>query len=140
MREILELAGMGCDIVDNGIDAVRLACAACENAAGYDLILMDLEMPGMDGIDAAREIRKSGPAAIPIIALTAHAMQHDRERCLAAGINWHPDQAGQPDRLLQEMARAGSARPRHHGQRASRRRKRRYCRRQPGSMASQRRR
>ncbi len=105
VREILALAGMDCDIVDNGIDAVRLACAGHDGAARYDLILMDLEMPGMDGIDAAREIRRRGLASIPIIAVTAHAMQHDRERCLAAGINQHLTKPLVPDRLLQEVAR-----------------------------------
>jgi C4-dicarboxylate-specific signal transduction histidine kinase/DNA-binding response OmpR family regulator len=102
-REILEVAGMSCDIVDNGLDAVRLACAEHDDAVRYDLILMDLEMPGMDGIDAAREIRRRGPPAIPIIALTAHAMQHDRERCLAAGIDRHLTKPVNPDRLLQEI-------------------------------------
>jgi CheY-like chemotaxis protein len=77
---------LGCEtvIARNGHEAV-----ARVDAEEFDLILMDCEMPGMDGFEAAKEIRKRGDAKgqIPIIAATAQAMQGDRERCLTAGMN-----------------------------------------------------
>jgi CheY-like chemotaxis protein len=80
------LRKLGCEtvIARNGHEAV-----ARVDAEEFDLILMDCEMPEMDGFEAAREIRQRGDAKgqIPIIAATAQAMQGDRERCLAAGMN-----------------------------------------------------
>ena len=102
VREILDSAGIACDIVGNGIDAVQYAL---ERDCVYDLMLMDLEMPGMDGLDAAREIRKRERHAMPIIALTAHAMEQDRQRCIEAGINQHLTKPINPTRLLNEIAR-----------------------------------
>jgi len=101
VREILASAGMTCDIVANGHDAVRLAL---EQPGRYAIILMDLEMPGMDGLDAAREIRRRARTQIPIIALTAHAMEQDRQRCLEVGINQHLTKPVNPARLIQEIA------------------------------------
>ena len=102
VREILDSAGMTCDIVGNGHDAVRLVL---EQPGRYAIILMDLEMPGMDGLNAAREIRRSATRPIPIIALTAHAMEQDRQRCFEAGINQHLTKPVNPARLIQEITR-----------------------------------
>ena len=72
------------DVVDNGLKAVQ---AVQENI--YNLVLMDIQMPEMDGFEATREIRKNekGGRHIPIIAMTAHAMDGDRELCLNAGMD-----------------------------------------------------
>lgn len=76
--------GYDYDVAPNGEEALRAI-----DRTGYDLILMDIQMPGMDGMEATRRIRKlDGPAArLPIIALTANAMQGDRECYLAAGMD-----------------------------------------------------
>jgi C4-dicarboxylate-specific signal transduction histidine kinase/CheY-like chemotaxis protein len=102
IREILDSAGIACDVVGNGADAVRLAL---ERPGGYALLLTDLEMPGMDGLEAAREIRRRERRRLPIVALTAHAMEQDRRRCLEAGIDWHLTKPVNPARLLAEIAR-----------------------------------
>jgi CheY-like chemotaxis protein/HPt (histidine-containing phosphotransfer) domain-containing protein len=83
---MLKKLGLRADAVANGAEALT----ALESIP-YDLVLMDMRMPVMDGIEAARQIRNSRSAVlnheIPIVALTANAMQRDREACLAAGMN-----------------------------------------------------
>ena len=78
----LQNLGYKADAVTNGAEAVEAA-----KGGGYDLILMDCEMPTMDGYEATRRIRESGNPGIPIIALTASAMQADRDRCIGAGMS-----------------------------------------------------
>ncbi len=85
---ILRRAGATVDIVDNGREAVDVACASHGQAQGYDLILMDVDMPLMDGYAATAEIREHG-ITTPIIAVTAHAMERDAQRCLRGGFNAH---------------------------------------------------
>jgi PAS domain S-box-containing protein len=83
---ILRKLGLSVDIALNGVEALR----ALETKS-YDLILMDVQMPVMDGMEATKKIRASASAAfnskIPIIALTAHALESDRIDCIAAGMN-----------------------------------------------------
>ena len=80
---ILKKLGLRADAVANGAEAVK----ALETIP-YDLVLMDVQMPEMDGLEATRHIRNPQSAVpnhqIPIIAMTAHAMQGDREKCLDA--------------------------------------------------------
>jgi CheY-like chemotaxis protein len=79
-------AGHTVTMVDNGAEAVRAV-----RDGSFDVVLMDVQMPVMDGLTASRAIRAlGGPAAtVPILALTASAMPGDREACLAAGMNGH---------------------------------------------------
>jgi CheY-like chemotaxis protein len=82
---LLEKAGHHVDVVANGREAV----AALDDAV-YDLVFMDCQMPDMDGFEATRAIRAEEAGTlrhIPIVALTANAMQGDRERCLTAGMD-----------------------------------------------------
>ncbi len=86
IRKILEKAGHKVEIVNNGRDIIEML-----KAEHYDLILMDVMMPGIDGLETTRLIRNDNTGLInneiPIIAMTAHAMQGDRERCLSAGMD-----------------------------------------------------
>ena len=81
---ILTKAGYSLDIVNNGREAIDLFTASPEK---YHAILMDIQMPEMDGLTATRKIRQAGYNDIPIIAMTANAMKGDRELCLEAGMS-----------------------------------------------------
>ncbi len=82
-QELLEEAGMQVSVADNGQQAVDLLA---ENT--YDLVLTDMQMPVLDGLDAARRMRRlPGCSDLPIIAMTANAFAEDRARCLEAGMN-----------------------------------------------------
>jgi two-component system, sensor histidine kinase and response regulator len=85
---LLEKRGMRVQIAVNGREAVELL----DRDHAFDLVLMDVEMPEMDGLEASRRIRrheasKQGMRRIPIVAVTAHAMAEERERCLEAGMD-----------------------------------------------------
>eukprot|EP01012_Entosiphon_sulcatum_P024302 TRINITY_DN2946_c0_g1_i1.p1 TRINITY_DN2946_c0_g1~~TRINITY_DN2946_c0_g1_i1.p1 ORF type:complete len:1038 (-),score=123.39 TRINITY_DN2946_c0_g1_i1:18-3131(-) len=94
LTRILTKMGCSCEAVLSGEDAVELfrSAAAAGNERRFDLILMDIQMPGMDGNEATRQIREiervyGSTPATPIVACTAHAFSHDRQLCLAAGMN-----------------------------------------------------
>ena len=103
MSAYLRKAGYNVDLADNGRAALEKALQARESGVSYALILMDMQMPVMDGYTATRELREAGYTA-PIIALTAHAMQGDRAQCIRAGCD---DYASKPisRRHLLELAR-----------------------------------
>lgn len=84
VAHILGGRGHTVDIAEDGQQAICMAQATC-----YDAILMDVKMPGVDGLEATKAIRarEKGNRRVPIIALTAFAMKGDRERCLAAGMD-----------------------------------------------------
>jgi CheY-like chemotaxis protein len=101
-RGALEKLGYKVDIVSNGADAL----SAWETGR-YHLILMDCQMPVMDGYQAAREIRsrETGGARVPIIALTADAMNGAQQQCLAAGMDDYLTKPLNRDRLAESIAR-----------------------------------
>ena len=87
-RKLIELtlrkSGFDVSHAENGEEGVQVALAARDLGEPFDLILMDMQMPVMDGYEATRQLRAAGFES-PIVALTAHAMKGDRERCLTAG-------------------------------------------------------
>ncbi|MCQ2982763.1 MAG: ATP-binding protein [Treponemataceae bacterium] len=102
---ILEDAGATVDVAENGLEAVKKV----EGCTGklYDLILMDIQMPVMNGYQASREIRGlSDPAkaAIPIIAMTANAFEEDKRRALESGMNAHIAKPIQIDAVFETIA------------------------------------
>ena len=109
-RKMLEHFGLHVTLVDNGVKAVR-ACADQR----FDLIFLDIQMPELDGFGAARRIRALEIAQghhTPILAMTAHAMEGYRERCLAGGMNGYVTKPVDRKHLVQEIRRvlAASAR------------------------------
>ena len=96
-KEILEGAGLVVTIANNGLEAVNAV-----EAGNYEAVLMDVQMPVMDGYTATREIRnlKSEIRNIPIIAMTAHAMAGDEDKSLQAGMNGHVTKPIDPDQLF----------------------------------------
>jgi signal transduction histidine kinase/DNA-binding response OmpR family regulator len=104
---MLERIGCAVDVAADGVEAV-------ERTAGtaYDLVFMDCRMPRMDGLAAAAEIRRAEPAGrrVPIVAMTANAMEGERERCLAAGMDDYLSKpAGEADlrRVVERWGRGG---------------------------------
>jgi CheY-like chemotaxis protein len=104
-RGLLRKLGYGVDIVADGLAALEAL-----KSIPYDIVFMDCQMPEMDGYDAARTIRKreqssavvsNGKAPVHIIAITANAMEGDREKCLVAGMD---DYLSKPIRLQELQA------------------------------------
>ena len=109
-RELLEDEGASVHIASNGKEAVEAVAAA---DPPFDVVLMDLQMPVMDGFAATRAIREDlALGALPIVAMTANAMASDREACLAAGMNEHVGKPFDLNHLVQVLlrqARRGAA-------------------------------
>ena len=100
--EMLEGTGLDVDVANNGADAVEQV-----QQQQYDLILMDIKMPIMDGYDATRAIRDLGGyfETIPIIAITAHALEGDSSKSLDAGMNFYISKPFEPEYLVPTIER-----------------------------------
>jgi CheY-like chemotaxis protein len=103
VQRMLEKRGYRVDTVGNGREALQ-----SHALTPYDLILMDVQMPEMDGFEATQGIRRHEEASgahTPIIAMTAHAMKGDRELCLEAGMDDYVSKPVQPSLLVESMTR-----------------------------------
>ncbi|QTA80087.1 Two component system response regulator/histidine kinase [Desulfonema limicola] len=101
---ILKKQGFSADIVNNGREAVEIL-----RKKNYDLVLMDMQMPDMDGLEATRIIRRPGSGVInpdiPILAMTANATLEYRKKCFDAGMNDYLSKPVNPDELLSAISR-----------------------------------
>lgn len=108
---VLDLVGIQSRLVDNGMDAL-----AAVKEASFDAVLMDIQMPQMDGFEATRAIRKiKAHNRLPIIAMTAHTLKGDREKCMAAGMDGYISKPVSQEKLflvLKEVIH-GQASPPH---------------------------
>jgi signal transduction histidine kinase/ActR/RegA family two-component response regulator len=104
LKRLLERRGCTVRLAWNGEQAVQALRDEC-----FDVVLMDLQMPGLDGLSAARAVRSGAAGAhasrVPMLAVTAHAMPGDRERCLAAGMDGHLAKPVEWKALAQELFR-----------------------------------
>ncbi len=95
----LSMAGLEVTLAGNGLEAVD-----CVRRERFDAVLMDMQMPEMDGLQATRVIRSLPQGAqLPIIAMTAAAMDEDRQECLAAGMNAHVSKPIEPRELARVL-------------------------------------
>ncbi len=97
---LLEATGLAVASARNGIEAVAMV-----RKGAYDLVLMDMQMPEMDGLAATRAIRSEFGAALPVVAMTANAFGEDRADCLAAGMNDHVAKPVDPEDLYAALLR-----------------------------------
>ena len=114
---LLEKRGHAVTIANTGREAVDAWAGAADTTAPFELVLMDVQMPDMDGLEATAAIRAREAVRgerVSIVALTAHALQGDRERCLAAGMDGYltkPLTTQALIELLAPLAAARTARP-----------------------------
>ena len=103
--EQLNRIGVAADIAPDGKKAVDMVIRAQDSRAPYDLVFMDLRMPEMDGLEAARTIRNRGfrPHMLPIVALTANAYEEDVQACLTAGMQSHLAKPTSTQALAEEI-------------------------------------
>jgi hypothetical protein len=103
VTQLLEKKGWLVKAVENG----KIACEIAESQQ-FDIILMDVQMPEMDGFEATRQIRRAELITgrhTPIVAMTAHAMKGDREKCLEAGMDFYITKPVNPNELFETIAR-----------------------------------
>jgi len=112
--ELLSSVAVNVTVAENGEEALRLLDGVGENAGGddgalpFDLVLMDLNMPVLDGWEATRRLRRNPRFKdLPVLAMTAHALVEERERCLALGMQEHLTKPIEPTRLYAALAHWG---------------------------------
>jgi two-component system, sensor histidine kinase and response regulator len=119
--ELLEQAGALVDVANNGREAVERLCAGGDEP-DFDIVLMDLQMPEMDGFEATARLRSDSRfARLPIVAMTAHATLEERQQCLAAGMNDHIAKPINPDQLIATVARFHESKSDRHEEAGERR-------------------
>jgi CheY-like chemotaxis protein len=96
-KRFIEKAGCSVDVAANGAEALEKI-----STTDYDIVFMDCQMPIMDGYEATKRIRQGRLSGVPIVAMTAHAMKGDRERCLAVGMTEYLSKPLKPD-VVAEM-------------------------------------
>jgi PAS domain S-box-containing protein len=112
---ILRKAGANVRVVENGLLALRALCqngdinAPLVSESGFDMIITDLQMPEMDGLESTRRLREKG-CKLPIVALSAHTMAGDAERALQAGCNFYISKPIEPARLIDACIKATASR------------------------------
>src|SRR6516164_7836973 len=112
-RELLESEGARVTIANHGGEAVKILTEG-DQPSPFDIVFMDLQMPEMDGFTATRHIRAHPRLQdMPIIAMTAHALVEERQRCFDAGMNDHVTKPIDPDTFFATLARWTSARARN---------------------------
>lgn len=100
-KELLVTEGYSVDVAENGAEALDMA-----RQSPYDLVLMDVNMPVMNGLDAARALRQlSGYHTTPVLAMTAGVFEDERQNCTAAGMNSFVAKPVQPVQLFRELQR-----------------------------------
>ena len=107
---VLHKAGADVELADNGQIALAIALAAQWSGSPFDLILMDMQMPVMDGYEATRKLRSAGYKR-PIIAVTAQSMSGDRQKCLDAGCDDYMTEPIDPKNLVQLLEPWASRKP-----------------------------
>jgi CheY-like chemotaxis protein len=104
VQALLEPTGLVIDTAENGLEALRLYREAPDK---YDMIFMDIQMPEMDGYEAARRIRalegEGSLRAVPIIAMTANVFREDVEKCREAGMNGHLGKPLVPEDVMEKL-------------------------------------
>jgi CheY-like chemotaxis protein/HPt (histidine-containing phosphotransfer) domain-containing protein len=101
----LEAAGLHVDTAVDGAVAIKMIFAAQESGRGYDAVLMDMQMPEMDGYTATAEVRHHGITDLPIIAFTANVLGAERQKCLDSGCNDFSTKPVNPEALIQTLAK-----------------------------------
>ena len=105
--EILHAVGCLVEIACNGEEAIKMI-----QATPYDIVLMDVQMPVMDGLTATREVRKNAAfAKLPIIAMTANAMKEDMDRCIASGMDDYIAKPIDPDEMFRTLRKYFTVKP-----------------------------